>query len=216
MGRLLSIVLSGLFHAGTAGATFLLGIGAYGRLPEVPVSLPPSQPMTFDLADRVTEAEFATPDPSSPPSLPEEVRVEFEPDREETAPVEPERPLPRPERPAPPMDRPQPASRAVERITPPPAPVSTVETPAEEAFNPPPDYPAQARRRGLEGEALLEITILADGACGEVRVLECSGSSLFGEAALAAVRKWRYRPAARNGQAVAAVVSVRFVFRLRA
>ncbi len=211
MERLFPLALSGLLHAGTAGATFLLGVGVYCRLPEVPVSLPPSQPMTCGLAERVAEAEFARPDSASPPSLSEEARVEFEPDREE---CEPDRPLPRRERPAPPMDRPLPVSMAMVRFTPPP-PVSTVETPAEEVHNPPPDYPAQARRRGLEGEALLEITILPDGACGEVRVLECTGSSLFGEAALAAVRKWRYRPAVRNGQAVAAVVPVRFVFRLR-
>jgi protein TonB len=216
MFRFLSLVLSGSLHAGIAGATFLLGIGAYIRLPEIPVNLPPPQPMAFDLADRVTETEFAAADPALPPSLPEEVRMEFEPDREEAAPVEPERPLPRPERPTPPMDRPRPASLAMERIVPPPAPVSTVDTPAEEICNPPPDYPAQARRRGLEGEALIEITILPDGACGEARLVGCSGSPLFGEAALAAVRKWRYRPAARNGQTVVAVVPVRFVFRLRA
>ena len=107
---------------------------------------------------------------------------------------------------------------AVVRRTPPPAVAVQAEEqdiPAE-VYNPPPDYPSQARRRGLEGEALIEITIFADGTCGEARLLDCRGSALFGEAALEAVRKWKFRPAARNGQAVASTQSIRFLFRLRA
>jgi protein TonB len=216
MARLLSLSLSGLLHAGTAGAALFLGLGVSYRLPEVPVSLPPSTPMALDLTEPVIEAEFARPDPAAPAALPEDVRVEFEPEREVPEPADPEPPRTRPERPVPPLDRPLTFAVARERRVPPPVPQVETEASAVEIYNPPPDYPPQARRRGLEGEALVEIAVLPDGACGGARVLECSGSSLFGEAALAAVRAWRYKPAVRNGQAVAAVVPVRFVFRLRA
>jgi protein TonB len=216
MVRLAPLFLSGFLHAGTAGAALLMGFGSSDRLPEAPVRLPSSIPLAVDLADPEVEVMFARPDPVRPASLPEEARVEFEPERADAPVPEPERQAPRPERPVPALDRALPASVAAERIAPPPAPLVEAEAPAEEIHNPPPEYPPLARRRGLEGQALLEITVLPDGLCGEARVVECSGSSLFGEAALAAVRSWRFRPAVRGGQAVAAVVPVRFVFRLRA
>lgn len=216
MDRVFYVAFSGLIHAGVAGAVLLLGLGVSYRLPEVAVSLPPAIPSSLDLAEPAVEVEFARPDPAASVALPEDIPVEFEPEREVPEPADPEPPPFRPERPIPPMDRPLTLAAARERWNCAPMPQVETEARAVEVYNPPPDYPPQARRRGLEGEALLEITVLPDGLCGDARVVECSGSSLFGEAALAAVRSWRFRPAVRGGQAVAAVVPVRFVFRLRA
>ncbi len=80
--------------------------------------------------------------------------------------------------------------------------------------NPWPDYPRLARRRGQEGEALLAVTVLADGAPVAVELRTSSGYALLDEAALDAVRRWRFAPALVAGQPVQAVVDVPVVFRL--
>ena len=80
--------------------------------------------------------------------------------------------------------------------------------------NPWPDYPRLARRRGQEGEALLAVTVLADGALAAVELRTSSGYALLDEAALEAVRRWRFLPALEAGQPVQAVVDVPVVFRL--
>ncbi len=146
------------------------------------------------------------------PSVPlEEVETRFE--RDPPEPPGPEAPPPRPQPTVPQLDRPLPASAAAVRLMPPRVVSSAVaeDSAPSEIYNPPPDYPPPARRRGIEGEALAQITILPDGSCGDARLLEWSGSPAFGEAALEAVRRWRFRPAVRGGQAVAARQSIRFL-----
>ena len=50
------------------------------------------------------------------------------------------------------------------------------------------NYPREARARGLNGSLRLLVTITADGALGDVRVLETSGHRVLDEAALHIVR----------------------------
>ncbi len=80
--------------------------------------------------------------------------------------------------------------------------------------NPWPEYPRLARRRGQEGEALLAVTVLTDGAPATVELRTSSGYSLLDEAALEAVRRWRFAPALVAGEPVQGVVHVPVVFRL--
>jgi protein TonB len=77
-------------------------------------------------------------------------------------------------------------------------------------------YPTAARRRGIEGRVLLEVAVDADGRAVAVRVAESSGHRLLDEAALRAVRDWRFTPARQDGRAVAAKVRVPVTFRLAA
>jgi protein TonB len=74
-----------------------------------------------------------------------------------------------------------------------------------------PDYPEAARRAHLDGTVILEATIAASGEIQQVRVLK-SLNPLLDEAAVRAVRGWRYRPATLNGRAVPVflTVTVRF------
>ena len=221
MIRAVSTFLSGAFHAGAAGAMILIGIGGHHpSLPVAPVSLPPIQPLAVDVVDRRAETDFTRPEElPPPPDLAAEVIPEFDPERERVEPVDPEPLKPLPFRPAPSFERPLAASVAAVRLPePPPAAQAAVEaeTSPAEIHNPPPEYPFPARRRGLEGVALVEVTILPDGRCGEARLLECTGSPLFGDAALETVEHWRYRPATRNGRPVESRQTIRFVFRLRA
>ncbi|MBV5336265.1 energy transducer TonB, partial [bacterium] len=79
---------------------------------------------------------------------------------------------------------------------------------------PPPHYPATARRRGLEGRVLLRVRVNASGEVETVEVLDGSGAPSLDDAATEAVRRWSFRPAQRLGVAVAAVVDVPVRFRL--
>jgi TonB family protein len=66
----------------------------------------------------------------------------------------------------------------------------------------PPEYPMEARQRGLSGAVELTFTVGADGRVSDVNVESATPPRVFDEAAVDAVRKWRYRPYERNGQAV--------------
>jgi protein TonB len=66
-----------------------------------------------------------------------------------------------------------------------------------------PDYPAGALRRGIEGRVLLEFTIGRTGAVKNARVIAAEPNSIFDDAALKAVRQWRYEPKIEHGEAVA-------------
>ena len=74
-------------------------------------------------------------------------------------------------------------------------------------------YPPDARARGLTGSVGLMITIGADGAVGDARIVEPAGEG-FDEAALDAVRAFRFRPAEIDGQPAAVQVSYRYNFTL--
>lgn len=78
--------------------------------------------------------------------------------------------------------------------------------------SPGPRYPTRALRRGESGEVLLRIHVDARGVPAEVEVASSSGSRDLDRAAQAAARRWRFRPAMRDGTAVAGVVNVPIVF----
>ena len=80
--------------------------------------------------------------------------------------------------------------------------------------NPPPAYPWISRRRGEEGRVVLEVAVTADGRAKEVRIKRSSGSSRLDQAALAAVKKWRFSPALSGGRAVAGRIEIPIAFRL--
>ena len=55
-----------------------------------------------------------------------------------------------------------------------------------------PVYPAEARRRGVEGTVLLRLKILLDGRVGKVEVARSSGSALLDRAASRSASSWRF------------------------
>lgn len=77
-----------------------------------------------------------------------------------------------------------------------------------------PVYPAYARRRGIEGRVILGVTVSADGKVANVGVVQSSRYDVLDEAAVEAVRKWRFHPARENGKAVASNLNVPITFRL--
>jgi protein TonB len=78
--------------------------------------------------------------------------------------------------------------------------------------NPAPKYPPVSRRLGEQGLVLLRVQVTADGIAESVELQTGSGSSRLDQAALEAVKKWRFVPAKRGDQSVSAsvVVPVRF------
>jgi TonB family protein len=63
-----------------------------------------------------------------------------------------------------------------------------------------PEYPEQALTQRVQGPVLLDVRISQEGAVQEIKVV--SGEPLLAEAAIAAVRQWRFKPQMVNGHAV--------------
>jgi protein TonB len=79
-------------------------------------------------------------------------------------------------------------------------------------FAPKPSYPPLAKIARSQGVVKLEAIIAADGAIRNLRVL--SGPPLLVDAALNAVRQWRYQPTSLNGVAVEVVTEIDVNFSL--
>jgi protein TonB len=77
-----------------------------------------------------------------------------------------------------------------------------------------PSYPEIARKLRLEGVAVLQAIISADGRVEEVRVVK-SAHALLDAEAVGAVERWRYRPATLKGRPVRVYLTVTVEFRLR-
>ena len=80
--------------------------------------------------------------------------------------------------------------------------------------NPQPVYPLSARRRGEQGTVLLKVLVTREGAAASVGVERTSGHAALDQAALEAVRKWRFAPARRGAEPIESSVLVPIVFRL--
>jgi TonB family protein len=66
-----------------------------------------------------------------------------------------------------------------------------------------PLYPPEALEKGLDGSVTLSLIILEDGGVGEVILLAAEPEGLgFEEAAMLAVRRWRYEPSIYEGRPV--------------
>jgi protein TonB len=76
-----------------------------------------------------------------------------------------------------------------------------------------PVYPEEAQRAGLQGLVVLKVEIDERGRVGDVEVVRGMGHGCD-EAAVAAVRQWRFRPATRNGTPIKVFHVIPFDFRL--
>jgi protein TonB len=86
-----------------------------------------------------------------------------------------------------------------------PMPVKRIRVPARIAeanliYDVPPKYPPEAGQARIEGTVVLVAVIGKDGSVQDVRVE--SGSSMLTQAAVDAVKRWRYKPYMLNGEPV--------------
>lgn len=158
-------------------------------VPPKPVP-PPPKPEPKPVIPKPTPkpAPKPTPKPLSEPE-PEPVR-EVAP--EPVQPVAPAAPTP----PSPPVQQAMPAPEA-------PAPVTPPRTDAAHLNNPAPQYPALSRRLGEQGRVLLDVYILPNGTVGEIKLNRSSGFTRLDDAALEAVKNWKYVPAKRGDKPIA-------------
>lgn len=80
--------------------------------------------------------------------------------------------------------------------------------------NPKPIYPLAARRMGWQGKVIVRVEVLATGAAGEVSLYQSSGREALDNAALAAVKSWRFTPARVAGQLITKTFLVPIPFKL--
>jgi TonB family protein len=75
-----------------------------------------------------------------------------------------------------------------------------------------PVFPEEARERDLTGFVDLEFTVRWDGVVEDVTVLKSQPVGIFDQAAVTAVKQWRYRPIERNGLPVNEHARIRLNF----
>jgi TonB family protein len=80
--------------------------------------------------------------------------------------------------------------------------------------NPQPKYPREARKDGKTGLVRLKVIVTADGHLDDIQLVD--GEAPFADAALQAVRKWRYQPAQLKGENIAVRRVIEVYFKLRA
>lgn len=78
-----------------------------------------------------------------------------------------------------------------------------------------PEYPLRARANGTTGWVDLAFDVQTDGTVTDITVLDSSPRNTFENAAVAAVRKWRYRPVVRDGHPVERRAQLRILFTLK-
>jgi TonB family protein len=189
--------------------------------PAAPTNTPAQQPVRVPLQP-VTPRNAATTAASTAKEKPGREAVSAEPDPREMAPVVVVNELPKGLR--------GPGSNGEE---PPEAPTLTVADSSLPALSRPismpvsgpqasklvpgkpihrvmPQYPEIAKRLRLEGVVVLHAVVSPEGNVGDVKVV--SGNTLLHNAALAAVKQWRYSPSLLNGKAVESAVEIRLTF----
>jgi TonB family protein len=76
----------------------------------------------------------------------------------------------------------------------------------------PPQFPPAALERGIDGWVDLQFLVDADGSVSDLAVVGAQPVGIFEQAALEAVRHWRYQPVVRDGHAASQRARVRVRF----
>jgi protein TonB len=75
-----------------------------------------------------------------------------------------------------------------------------------------PEYPAMARQMRVSGSVIVEAAVTTEGEVEKVQPV--SGNALLSSAAVAAVKKWKFKPFTAEGKPAKAVVRLAFNFTL--
>lgn len=85
---------------------------------------------------------------------------------------------------------------------------------ASYTYNPKPEYPERARRKGWEGIVLLRVLVDQEGKSKWVEISRSSGFETLDQAAVKTVKGWRFYPARSGAKALESWVRIPIVFRL--
>ncbi len=91
---------------------------------------------------------------------------------------------------------------------------TSVDRPPRAVSKAAPEYPAEARNRGVSGFVVLKILVGLNGAIENVKVEQSEPAGFFDQAALKSVKSWRFEPGVNKGQAVAAWTTQKIKFEL--
>ncbi len=177
----------------------------------LPAPPPPSPPVP---APPPPVIEAPPPPPPKPAPKPQPKPKPMPKPRPEPAPEPPPTVVEAP--PVPSTPRPaQPTAPSVAAIAP-------VEAPREPVYVAPvpvgevqPNFPLLARRRGWEGTVVVRFQVDTAGEVANVEVAKSSGRQVFDDEAIRAVKRRPFRPATRDGVAVAAQHTIRITFKLK-
>ena len=220
--RWFMLPLSIAAHGALAVAVFVMPLTAAGDLP---IPDPPSGIVRFVTVAPPPPPVQRTPSPATsadpqPRLAPTEAPSE----------IAPERPLPPSGPPGPPVDGALPAGLGVDGGVPtlapapapppppPPAPDVRPVRPGGQIREPKkiadvaPVYPHIAQQVKIQGVVILEAIIGTDGRVDNVRVLR--SIPMLDDAAIAAVKQWRYTPTLLNGVPVPVLMTITVNFRL--
>ena len=75
-----------------------------------------------------------------------------------------------------------------------------------------PEYPTEARTQHIQGSVVLEVQVLGDGTVGNIETV--TGNPLLADAAVHAVKQWKYQPYVVDGQPVQSQTRITIKFRL--
>jgi len=78
----------------------------------------------------------------------------------------------------------------------------------------PVEYPSWALQQGIEGRVVVRMLVDEQGRVAEAYVAKTSGYSSLDEAAVAAVKKYRFLPALKNGKPIKRWVEQEFLFKI--
>ncbi len=176
-----------------------------------PVQKPVEQP---PIIARPPDLE-PTPIPPPPEPLPalaiEPAKPEPPPPVESIAKAEPAAPVQT-------AARAEPAPRIEAAVRPPPVPPEPITPPqfnADYLHNPAPTYPSLSRRMGEQGKVLVRVLVSAEGLVERIELKNSSGSRRLDQAALDAVKQWKFVPARQGELKVSAWVLVPIAFTLQ-
>lgn len=195
----------------------LITVGLVSAAPTVAEPRRPVEPFSVPIVSQQAPPPLAmTPAPTRRDPPRKQAKAKPRPKREVVL-ASPKIPAREPAPPtSPPM--PPPANAAPPRAAvngPPATPVMPPSFSAAYLDNPRPAYPALSRRNRESGVVRLRVQVNAEGRAQEVRIESSSGHQRLDEAALRAVRKWKFVPARRGKESVAAWVIVPIAFRLQ-
>ena len=78
-----------------------------------------------------------------------------------------------------------------------------------------PKYPEEARKKGIEGEVVVQALVDKKGEVQDLKILKNqSGSEELGKAAMDAVKQWKFKPATKKGDTVSIRIAIPIKFRL--
>jgi len=81
-------------------------------------------------------------------------------------------------------------------------------------YSPDPEYTDQARKRKVRGSVLLSLVVTAEGDVREPKVIRSLDQDLDKQA-VAAVSKWKFTPATKDGQPVSVRIKVEASFNIK-